>query len=75
MGEVDLLPEGVAPPAAGDFATYGAVVGKAVAGVASANGTAEDPKACGEKVARRLFPNILSGDPGGPRRTAAAQPR
>jgi hypothetical protein len=42
-----------------DFATYGEVVGKAIAGVVSANGTAEDPQAYGKKVARRFFPNIL----------------
>jgi uncharacterized protein DUF4331 len=44
---------------ADDFATYGAAVTKAIAGVVSANGTAEDPKAYAEKVAHRFFPNIL----------------
>jgi hypothetical protein len=44
---------------ADDFATYGETVIKAIAGVVSANGTAEDPKAYAEKVAHRFFPNIL----------------
>ena len=44
---------------ADDFATYGEVVVKAIAGVVSANGTAEDPRAYGEKVAHRFFPNVL----------------
>lgn len=44
---------------ADDFATYGSVVGKAIAGVVAANGTSEDPKAYGAKVAHRFFPNIL----------------
>jgi hypothetical protein len=44
---------------ADDFATYGEVVAKAIAGVVSANGTAENPRAYGEKVAHRFFPNIL----------------
>ncbi len=42
-----------------DYATYGEVVAKAIAGVVSANGTAEDPRAYGEKVAHRFFPNVL----------------
>ncbi len=42
-----------------DFATHGEAVIKAIAGVVSANGTAEDPKAYAEKVAHRFFPNIL----------------
>ncbi len=42
-----------------DFATYGEVVTKAIAGVVTANGTAEDPRAYAEKVAHRFFPNIL----------------
>jgi hypothetical protein len=42
-----------------DFATYGAVVAKSIAGVVAANGTAEDPHAYGMKVAHRFFPNIL----------------
>ena len=44
---------------ADDFATYGETVMNAVAGVVAANGTAEDPRAYAEKVARRFFPNIL----------------
>ena len=42
-----------------DFATYGPAVIKDIAGAVAANGTAEDPKAYAEKVAHRLFPNIL----------------
>jgi hypothetical protein len=42
-----------------DFATYGEVVGKAIAGVVAANGTSEDPRGYGTKVAHRFFPNIL----------------
>ena len=49
-----------------DFATYGATVAKAVTGVVSANGTVEDPCAYGEKVAHRLFPNILPYEVGTP---------
>jgi hypothetical protein len=44
---------------ADDFATYGETVIKAVAGVVAASGTAEDPRAYAEKVAHRLFPNML----------------
>jgi hypothetical protein len=44
---------------ADDFAVYGATVTKAIAGAVSANGTAEDPRAYGEKVAHRFFPNML----------------
>jgi hypothetical protein len=51
---------------ADDFATYGAAVTKAIASVVSANGTAEDPKAYAEKVAHRLFPNILPYEIGTP---------
>ncbi len=42
-----------------DLATHGATVAKAVAGVVAAYGTAEDPQAYGEKVARRFCPNLL----------------
>jgi hypothetical protein len=42
-----------------DFATYGETVIKAIKGAVAANGTAEDPKAYAEKVAHRIFPNIL----------------
>ena len=51
---------------ADDFATFGERVGKAIAGVVSANGTAEDPRAYGEKVARRFCPNILPYEVGTP---------
>jgi len=51
---------------ADDFATYGAAVSKAIASVVSANGTAEDPRAYGEKVAHRFFPNILPYEVGTP---------
>jgi hypothetical protein len=44
---------------ADDFATYGEQVAKAIAGAVAAIGTSEDPKAYGEKVAHRFFPNIL----------------
>jgi hypothetical protein len=49
-----------------DFATYGAAVIKAIAGVVSANGTAEDPIAYAENVAHRLFPNMLPYEVGTP---------
>jgi hypothetical protein len=49
-----------------DFATYGAAVSKAIAGVVSANGTAEDPEAYAEKLAHRFFPNILPYEVGTP---------
>ena len=32
---------------------------KAVSGAVTANGTAEDPKGCAEKVAHQIFPNTL----------------
>jgi len=51
---------------ADDFATYGEAVAKAIAGVVAANGTAEDPRAYGEKVAHRFFPNILPYEVGTP---------
>jgi len=44
---------------ADDFATYGADVEKAIAGVVGALGTSEDPQGYGKKVAHRFFPNIL----------------
>ncbi len=49
-----------------DFATYGETVIREVAGVVSAYGTAEDPRAYAEKVAHRLFPNILPYEVGTP---------
>ena len=51
---------------ADDFATYGEAVTRAIAGVVSAYGTAEDPRAYAEKVAHRLFPNILPYEVGTP---------
>jgi hypothetical protein len=51
---------------ADDFATYGAAVTKAIASVVSANGTAEDPMAYAEKLAHRLFPNMLPYEIGTP---------
>ncbi len=51
---------------ADDFATYGAAVTKAIAGAVAAYGTAEDPRAYGERVAHRFFPNILPYEVGTP---------
>jgi hypothetical protein len=51
---------------ADDFATYGEVVGKAIAGVVAAYGTSEDPRSYGAKVAHRFFPNILPYEVGAP---------
>jgi len=51
---------------ADDFATYGEAVTKAIAGVVSANETAQDPRAYAEKVAHRFFPNILPYEVGTP---------
>lgn len=51
---------------ADDFATYGEAVTKAIAGVVSAYGTAEDPRAYGEEIAHRLFPNLLPYEVGTP---------
>ena len=42
-----------------DFKTFGEAVINAVAGAVTANGTAEDPKGYAEKVAHRIFPNML----------------
>jgi Domain of unknown function (DUF4331) len=50
----------------GDFAIYGEAVVQSIAGVVSANGTAEDPKDYAEKVAHRFFPNILPYEVGTP---------
>ena len=44
---------------ADDFATYAALFSKSIAGVVGANGTADDPRAYGEKVAHRFLPNLL----------------
>ncbi len=42
-----------------DLATHGKTVAQAIAGVVAAYGTAQDPLAYGEKVARRFCPNLL----------------
>jgi hypothetical protein len=49
-----------------DLATHGKTVAQAIAGVVAAHGTAEDPRAYGEKVARRFCPNILPYSVGTP---------
>jgi Domain of unknown function (DUF4331) len=51
---------------ADDFATYGTAVAESIASVVAASGTAEDPRAYGEKVAHRFFPNILPYEVGTP---------
>lgn len=51
---------------ADDLATHGETVAKAIAGVVSATGTAEDPHAYGEKIARRVCPNLLPYEVGTP---------
>lgn len=51
---------------ADDLHTHGPTIAKAVAGVIAAYGTAEDPQAYGEKVARQLCPNILPYEVGTP---------
>lgn len=51
---------------ADDLATYGETITKAIAGVVSATGTAEDPYAYGRTVARRFCPNILPYEVGTP---------
>jgi hypothetical protein len=49
-----------------DLTTHGPTVAKAIAGVVAAYGTAEDPRAYGEKVARRFCPNLLPYEVGTP---------
>ncbi len=44
---------------ADDFATWGSEIGKKMASVVAAYGTSEDPQAYGEKIAHRMFPNIM----------------
>jgi hypothetical protein len=44
---------------ADDFATWGEVITKKIAGVVAAYGTAEDPLEYGAKIAHRFFPNML----------------
>ncbi len=51
---------------ADDFATYGEAITKAIAGVVSAYGTAEDPWAYAEKFAHRILPNMLPYEVGTP---------
>jgi hypothetical protein len=49
-----------------DFATHGEIFIKAIAGVVSAYGTAEDSKTYAEKLAHRFLPNILPYEVGTP---------
>jgi len=49
-----------------DLATHGKTVSQAIAGVVAASGTAEDPAAYGEKIARRFCPNLLPYEVGTP---------
>ncbi|HVM91576.1 MAG TPA: DUF4331 family protein [Terriglobales bacterium] len=49
-----------------DFTTYGSGAAKAISGVVSAYGTADDANAYAETVAHRLFPNILPYEVGTP---------
>jgi len=51
---------------ADDFATYGAGISKAIAGVVRAYGTAADPGAYGCNFAHRIFPNLLPYEVGTP---------
>ena len=51
---------------ADDLSTHGETVAKAIAGVVSAYGTADDPQAYGENVARRFCPNLLPYQVGTP---------
>jgi hypothetical protein len=44
---------------ADDFATYGEALARKMAAVVAAYGTSEDPQGYGEKIAHRLFPNLL----------------
>ena len=44
---------------ADDFATWGEALAKKMAAVVAAYGTAEDPQEYGERIAHRLFPNML----------------
>lgn len=44
---------------ADDFATWGDALAKKMAAVVAAYGTSEDPQGYGEKIAHRLFPNIM----------------
>jgi hypothetical protein len=51
---------------ADDLATHGATVAKAISGVVAAYGTAQDARAYGEKMARRICPNVLPYEIGTP---------
>lgn len=51
---------------ADDPAIYGETIAKSIAGVVSATGAAESPRAYGERVARRFLPNILPYEVGTP---------
>jgi hypothetical protein len=51
---------------ADDLSTHGKTVAQAIAGVVAANGTAADPQAYGETVARRFCPNLLPYEVGTP---------
>ncbi len=51
---------------ADDFPTWGEAIAKKIAAVVAAYGTAEDPQAYGEKIAHRLFPNMLPYEVGTP---------
>jgi hypothetical protein len=49
-----------------DFAAYGRAIAQAIAQVVAAYGTAEDPNAYAEKLAHRIFPNMLPYQVGTP---------
>jgi hypothetical protein len=49
-----------------DFAVEGKYLGDKVATVVAASGTSDDPQAYGEKVARELFPDIMTYQVGTP---------
>lgn len=51
---------------ADDFATYGEALSRKMAAVVAAYGTSEDPQGYGEKIAHRLFPNMLPYEVGTP---------
>jgi len=49
-----------------DLTTHGPTVSRAIAGMVAASGTCEDPRAYGEKIARRFCPNLLPYEVGTP---------
>ena len=62
---------------ADDFATYGRLVSKAIAGVVAANGTAEDPQAYGEEGRAPVLPqhaSLRGRHPGGVRLRRVERP-